>query len=456
MKKIFVLSFAISILAISAGVFNAKTVNADDYSKSNIIDDSVFVNSASMTEAEINAFINSFPNSCLLPQNQPAGLSVVTFKTPIDYFSYGEDSSPAHIIWWTANYYGLNPQVILTTLEKEENLITGSKGCALFRYNSAMGYNCPDSLTYHTYADINIVNTCVERESNAGFSRQVSHATWQLTFDEERAYGIINGNTGITYTGRMTKGYRARVYGGALVYYDGIYTIDGETIYISNGATAALYNYTPHFNSFNSLFTQYFGSTYSNVYNGVDYSAVFDATYYLNNYPDLKAAFGTNIKAALIHFVDHGISEGRQAIEGFNVTSYMRRYYDLRHAFGNNMLAYCLHYINNGKSEGRIATGDELRGTSTLNGVDYSSVYNFNTYLANYPDIKTAFGIDDIATLTHFVDHGISEGRQAIEGFNVFIYQARYEDLHIAFGDNLKAYYLHYINNGKSEGRIAI
>ena len=258
-----------------AFIFNAPTANAYT-NKENIIDDAVFINESSMSEAQIQAFINQFPNSCLQSQNYPSGLSPATFKTPIDYWTYStSDSSPAHIIYWSANYYHLNPQVILTTLEKEENLITGSQGCSLGRYNSAMGYDCPDTWTYHTYADINIIDTCVGRESNAGFVRQVSHATWQLRFDEERAYGNVDwGDDGnVTYYGRMTRGYRATVSGGSLIYYDGYTTIDGVPVYISNGSTAALYNYTPHFNNFFNIFTGWFGSTYTPTYSATLQSA---------------------------------------------------------------------------------------------------------------------------------------------------------------------------------------
>ena len=262
MKKFLTLISLAVFLALS---INMQPVGASDYAKTNIIDDAVFTNESSMSEVQIQAFINQFPNSCLQSQNYPSGLSPATFKNPIDYWTYDtSDSSPAHIIYWASTYYHLNPQVILTTLEKEENLVTGSQGCSLGRYNSAMGYNCPDSLTYHTYANISIYNTCVERESNASFVRQVSHATWQLRFDEERAYGNVDwgGDGNVVYGGRMTQGYRARVYGGTPIYYDGYTVIDGESIFLNNGSTAALYNYTPHFSNFYNIFTNWFGSTH--------------------------------------------------------------------------------------------------------------------------------------------------------------------------------------------------
>lgn len=47
--------------------------------------------------------------------------------------------------------------------------------------------------------------------------------------------------------------------------------------------------------------------------------------------------------------------EGRQAIDSFNVRAYRARYPDLQNAFGDNLPAYYLHYIQLGRNEKRIA-----------------------------------------------------------------------------------------------------
>ena len=91
------------------------------------------------------------------------------------------------------------------------------------------------------------------------------------------------------------------------------------------------------------------------IYNGVDYSDIFDADYYLNKYSDLRNAFGTNVNSALVHFVNCGMNEGRQAKSTFNVHSYKNRYSDLQKAFGNDLKSYYLHYIYYGKNEGRTS-----------------------------------------------------------------------------------------------------
>lgn len=261
--KRFLLTFAFGAFgSLVVGLANPQTAFAD---LGNLISDSTFVNTGSMTEQQIDNFINSFPKSCLIPRNYPAGLSPVTFLEPTSYFDYGGNTSPARVIWKAANLYGISPQVILATLEKEQNLVTGNAGCATWKYNSAMGYNCPDGSenALKDYPNIGIYRTCVARESNAGFSRQVNHAAWQLIFDMNRAYGRTDwgGDGSVYYYGRMTEGWRARVAGGPQSYYDGYVMIDGQAIYLSNGATASLYNYTPHINNFKRIFTSWFGDS---------------------------------------------------------------------------------------------------------------------------------------------------------------------------------------------------
>ncbi len=272
MKRIVLVVFAF-VLAF-AGVPLVQLGDSASASQSDIISDGVFGNENSMSEVQIDNFINSFPNSCLKPSNYPAGLSPVTWSEPLGYSSYGNSTSPARIIWRAATLYHINPQVILATLEKEQGLVSGNTvyGTCNIRvpYNSAMGYNCPDGSenARKSYPNIGIGDdqkTCVQKESNATFSRQVNHAAWQLSFDAHRAYGDLSwlGDGAVTYVGFMTQGNRARVQGGLTQYYDGIAIIDGTPVQLANGPTAALYNYTPHFNSFETIFTKWFGTTHT-------------------------------------------------------------------------------------------------------------------------------------------------------------------------------------------------
>ena len=193
------------------------------------------------------------------------------------------------------------------------------------------------------------------------------------------------------------------------------------------------------------------------IYGGVNYSAVYDYNYYINKYPDLKQAFGDNDYKALVHFVNYGMKEGRQAKESFDVKSYRNRYQDLRSVFGTDLKKYYLHYISNGVKEGRQATGavSIQNPVTTYGGVDYSVVYDYNYYINKYPDLKNAFDGDDAGAIRHFVNNGMKEGRQAKETFDVKSYRNRYQDLRKVYGMDLKKYYLHYINYGVKEGRQA-
>ena len=245
------------------------------------------------------------------------------------------------------------------------------------------------------------------------------------------------------------------------------------------------------------------GSKYDASY----YAPVFDAEYYLNNNDDLKAAYGDDAQKALVHFVEHGMSEGRQGSAEFNVAAYRARYADLDAAFGDNLACYYTHYIEHGQAEGRngapektytvifkkngkvVKTETVKEGESATapaevesengfegwdkditnvtsdmevnavysflvyNGVDYSPVFNGKYYLGLYADLKAAFGEDEKLAFAHFVEHGMSEGRQGSAEFNVAAYRARYADLDAAFGDNLACYYTHYIEHGQAEGR---
>ena len=88
---------------------------------------------------------------------------------------------------------------------------------------------------------------------------------------------------------------------------------------------------------------------------GFDWSPVFDATYYANRYPDLRAAGLTTSAQLLNHFINNGMKEKRQANDVFNVDVYRNRYADLRLAFGEDYPAYYKHFCTNGKLEGRKA-----------------------------------------------------------------------------------------------------
>ncbi len=240
MKRI-ILYLVLFMALITAHTFMAR-LKCYAYSNSRMIDNVVFDNTNSMNEASIQNFLAS-KGPCLV------NYSSADFTWNGSSWTYGGSIPASRVIYKAAQQWGINPQVIITTLQKEESLISGTS-CDGWRYSSAMGYGCPDS------------GGC--NSNYAGFTKQVLWGSWQLAFGRHRSEGDGNlgwdGDGNITYYGYMTVGSRARCLGCQVIYYDGNAQIDGQLISLFNGATASLYSYTPHLNqSFPRIFEGWFG-----------------------------------------------------------------------------------------------------------------------------------------------------------------------------------------------------
>ncbi|HSW79530.1 MAG TPA: hypothetical protein VLG47_02015 [Candidatus Saccharimonadales bacterium] len=253
----------------------------------NVIDDSVFDNYNSMSTSQIDAFLNSFPSSCISSNKGFRAIDPNGYN-PTNGYLFGSNVTAGRVINDAAKAYQINPQVLLATMQKEQSLVTGAGGCSTLGYVGAMGYGCPDGGTTHNYSSANlytinghtttsVTGTCVNSKAKAGFSQQVIHGAWLLKFDRERAEGVvtwamINGSwdnsddLDTTYGGYMTKGTYQRCSSCAATFYDGTATIDGASVLFANGATASLYVYTPHNsgnNHFVTIYNSWFGSTFA-------------------------------------------------------------------------------------------------------------------------------------------------------------------------------------------------
>lgn len=93
-----------------------------------------------------------------------------------------------------------------------------------------------------------------------------------------------------------------------------------------------------------------------------DYSAVFDADYYYQAYPDLQASIGNDPSALLSHFIKTGMREGRNGNAQFNLKAYMYQNPDLMAIYGTDLPSYYRHYITSGKAENRKAVFDTGKG----------------------------------------------------------------------------------------------
>lgn len=478
----FILAIFAPLLGVSGVLAHSQTVSAapiNDFNAGNIIDDGVFYNKSAMNVQQIQSFLNGLitncdtwgtgrseygggtraqyaasvgwpapPYACLNNYHENPANNETSYERGGGAFPGG--LSAAQIIYNAAQEYGINPQVLLVMLKKESaGPLTADTWPLKSQYKYAMGYACPDSGPGYSA-------NC--QASKAGFYNQMMTAAWQLKYYKEHPndYRYAIGPNQIQYAPDPACGTKS--------------------VYIENMATLSLYIYTPYTpnngalanypgtapcgaygnRNFFMFFKEWFGSTYSFVNAGVNYSTVFDPQFYLAKYPDLNAAFGADYMGAFRHFLSAGMKEGRQGSSVFDVTSYKNRYPDLRVAYENNLQNYYLHFLLIGFREGRVATGDIAPAPITsLNGIEYSSIYSYSNYTSRYSDLNTIFSNNDAGAIKHFVISGMREGRQAADNFSVLTYQARYPDLRRAFGNNLPDYYVHYRNTGINEGRTA-
>lgn len=198
------------------------------------------------------------------------------------------------------------------------------------------------------------------------------------------------------------------------------------------------------------------------VYQGIDYSPVYNYAFYVQHYSDLQKLYGDGSEksrqSALEHFVLCGMKEGRQGSSTFDVKSYRNEYVDLRRAFGKDLPKYYRHYITSGEKEHRKTMGvSTLQNPETVrDGIDYRAIYDYSYYLSRYPDLAKVYDGDDEGALSHFLYCGEKEGRQGSASFEFSSYWNLYQDLRVAFGKNRKLYYDHYLRSGIREGRRAV
>jgi hypothetical protein len=173
-------------------------------------------------------------------------------------------------------------------------------------------------------------------------------------------------------------------------------------------------------------------------------SREFDVQFYLNHYGDLKSAFGTNYAAALHHWLTQGLPvEGRRASREFDVQFYLANYLDLRSEFGGDYAAAAEHWLRQGlPADGRAGSFE----------VDVAYYLNTNGDLVN------AFGFNDPSAIDHWITQGLpNEGRRSSLRFDVKYYLSAYADLQVAFGKtNYTAAFDHWVNTGRAEGRHGV
>ena len=182
-----------------------------------IITDAKFFDSTMMTEAQIQSFLNEKGAAC----TQQACLRSETFDThdwPASegcarYVSRGKQTA-AQIVAAAAEACGINPQVFLVMLQKEQGLVTATQPKEA-AYPMAMGLSCPDNAA------------CDTRYS--GFFNQVFGAAERFQYYEHHPFRY-------PYQANSVDSVR----------YNPSEACGAKNVYIQNTATALLYTYTPY------------------------------------------------------------------------------------------------------------------------------------------------------------------------------------------------------------------
>lgn len=243
----------VSTVTLSFSLIGQKTDAADlsKFDPTNIISDAVFTNNKSMTVSQIQSFLDIKNSKCLKDYSSLALIDANKNGQVEDWTNeeqYGGSTGKktmkaAELIKAASDIYGINPQVLLVTLEKEQGLIT-RQDCPDWRYNTAFGFGCPD--------------TAPCDKSAYGFTRQVDNAAYHFKNYMTGKDALGNPVYATYTTGKQPVPYHpgpCKTYNqnGTCKTWQGKYGNKRDNSYcgrptvdIKNLATASLYTYTPY------------------------------------------------------------------------------------------------------------------------------------------------------------------------------------------------------------------
>ncbi len=254
-KKIFGI---VSILVIGTLPLSALAQVDPNFNPNKLIEDAVFADTQTFGGADgVQKFLE-IKNS-VLANTTPAFLTMlkepdaVLLKQGLEDpgANLGRLRTAAELIWDASRHSGLNPQVILVTLQKEQGLITNHQNSSTEKLqkvlDKAMGFDCPDSggcgnlfpgFYFQLFGNFD----------SAG--NRYLGATKSLM----KSYSYSQGR------GPLFNGRPAQV-GETLIIENttGAFTDQAsQSVQLLNRATAALYRYTPHVFNGNYNFWRYF------------------------------------------------------------------------------------------------------------------------------------------------------------------------------------------------------
>ncbi|WP_395243738.1 hypothetical protein ACGGZK_16660 [Agromyces sp. MMS24-K17] len=206
-----------ALIAPGPGESDAEALDGSQFNAGHIISDGVFYNQGAMTESQIDAFLRMKVPTCRAGYTCLKDYRETTFSRAADArcSSYpGGNQSAATIIYLVSQACGINPQVMITLLEKEQALVSDDWPSAR-QFRSATGYGCPDTAPCDA--------------EYYGFYNQVYNAAHQF-----KNYQANPGNWRYQAGRNNTIQWHPNAACGA------------STVFIENQATAALYIYTPY------------------------------------------------------------------------------------------------------------------------------------------------------------------------------------------------------------------
>lgn len=199
-----------------------KLADLSQFRPGNIVSDAVFFDAASMSEAEIQSFLESKVPSCRSGYTCLKDYYVQTRAISADAmcgaYSGGGVERASRVIYKVAQACGINPQVILVMLQKEQGLITSTAPSA-WAYQAAMGQGCPDTAA------------CDARYY--GLFNQVYGGAWQM-----KRYANPPGTSNYFTWYAPGKTWNVRYHPNS--------ACGSGQVFIENQATANLYYYTPY------------------------------------------------------------------------------------------------------------------------------------------------------------------------------------------------------------------
>lgn len=234
MQRFKVVAIILTLATFAAGASTAyvpvSAVAGSQFNAGRIIDDVVFFSANTMSVNDIQAFLNSKVPVCdtnhasTSPSNQPPFICLKDYHQDeptraaetglCNGISPRTASTSAQIIYDVAHSCGVNPQVLLVLLQKEQSLVTDTWPWTT-QYRSATGYGCPDTAPCDA--------------EYYGFFNQVYSAARQFRY-------YANNPTLFSY--RMGRSNN--------ILYNPNSSCGSSPVYLQNQATAGLYNYTPY------------------------------------------------------------------------------------------------------------------------------------------------------------------------------------------------------------------